>query len=114
MFEQLNKKFRSTVREGIETENMEFCNISEFQGKTVPVDGFFFTEGDYGTQVVVVGKGKLINVPSRYVEDFTTIAQDEEMLNAVLAGKLALTEIVGIYSKKRKAYTTAFKFTEIL
>ena len=70
LFEKLNRK--STVKEGIDLQSMEFKNIREFEGQTIHVDGFFFTRGTYGEQVVVVGNGYKINMPKKAVEDFIT------------------------------------------
>lgn len=92
LFEKLNRK--STVKEGIDLQSMEFKNIREFEGQTIHVDGFFFTRGTYGEQVVVVGNGYKINMPKKAVEDFKTIEEDETMLNAVLDGKLTISNIV--------------------
>ena len=71
MFEKLNR--RSTVREDIDTQAMEFKPLKDFCGTKIKVDGFFFTEGRYGTQVVVVGNGYLINMPKRAAEQFEKI-----------------------------------------
>ena len=96
MFEKLNTKVQ-TVRDGVNTEEMEFAGLKEFAGKTVNVDGFFFTKGQYGEQVVVVGNGYKINMPERCVEEFKQIRDNAELLNAVLEGHLCLKNI------KRKA-----------
>lgn len=91
MFEKLNK--RNTVNENINTQEMEFKPLKDFCGTKIKVDGFFFTEGRYGTQAVVVGNGYLINMPKRAVEQFEKIAADNQMLDAVLAGKLEIKNI---------------------
>lgn len=90
-FESANK--RNTVREGIDTKKMEFKPLKDFCGQTVNVDGFFFTNGRFGRQVVVVGNGFLINMPGRATEDFQKWADDTEAVDAILKGKLALTHI---------------------
>lgn len=91
MFNEMN--YKSTVREGIDTESMEFAPLKDFCGQTIKVDGFFFTNGNYGKQVVVVGNGYLINMPTRAVETFEAIEKDDKMLTAVLQGHLALKNI---------------------
>ena len=109
MFEDLNKNESiKTVKDGIDTEKMEFVSIKEFVGKTIKVDGFFFTKSKYGEQVVVVGEGSLINIPKRYVEQFKAIRDNKEKLEAVLAGKLTLGNITAIDSKNGK--TIVFDF----
>ena len=105
MFDKLNKSFTNTVREGVDTEEMEFCKLKEFEGKSIKVDGFFFTKGDYGKQVVVVGNGKKINMPERAVEIFEEIRSNPEMLNAVLEGHLLITNIAPKKAKKGNTYT---------
>ena len=103
-FGRLNR--RHTVREGIVTENMEFKPLKDFCGKTVKCDGFFFTDGKYGKQVVVVGNGYLINMPTRAVDQFMTINDDAEALNAVLNGGLVLADIKMVST--RNGMTTAY------
>lgn len=99
MFGELNN-VKNTVREGIDTTEMEFKKLSEFCGQTIKVDGFFFTSGDYGKQVVLVGNGFLINMPGRAVEVFEKIFADDEMLDAVLNGHLAIKNIKTKQAKK--------------
>ena len=111
IFEKLNKGKR-TVREGINTENMEYCKLSNFIGQTIRVDGFWISDkGNYGKQAVVVGNGWLINMPKRATEQFEAILKNEEMLNAVLDGHLALTDIRPI--KTNTGDTTSYTFTEV-
>lgn len=107
MFEGLNKK--STVREGINTEDMEFAPLKDFCGQKIKCDGYFFTDGKYGRQVVCVGAGYLINMPKRAVEQFEQISDNAEMLNAVLAGKLLIKDIkmVDTRNGRTTAYTLA-------
>ena len=110
MFEDYNVQ-KQTVREGIDTDSMEFKPISEFVGQIIKVDGFFFTTGGkYGKQVVVVGNGSLINMPKRAVEVFEKIANNEAQLQAVLGGHLMLTDIKPIQTKNGPS--TAYKFKD--
>ena len=99
MFNELNKQFANTVKDGIDTDSMEFAPLSDFVGKTVKVDGFFFTKGKYGEQVVVVGNGFKINMPKRAAETFKAIRANEFMLKAVLDGKLELINITPVKTK---------------
>ena len=105
MFEKFNKSYANTIKEGIDTDNMEYCKLKEFEGKTIKVDGFFFSKGDYGKQVVVIGNGKKINMPERAVEMFEEIRNNEEMLKAVLDGHLLITNIAPKKAKKGNTYT---------
>lgn len=99
MFNELNKQFEKTVREDVDTDSMDFAPLKDFIGKTVKVDGFFFTNGQYGEQVVVVGNGFKINMPKRAVDVFKGIQQNEFMLKAVLDGHLELINIVPVKAK---------------
>lgn len=110
MFNELNK-FRDTVREGIDTSNMEFKSLKEFCGHEIDVDGFFFNDSKFGKQVVVVGEGYLINMPARAVEAFEKIAENEDMLKAVLKGHLGLVDIHMIETKN--GTTVAYTFKDI-
>ena len=107
MFDELNRK--STVRDGINTEDLEFAPLKDFCGQKFRCDGFFFTDGKYGRQVVVVGGGYLINMPKRAVEQFETIQASPDLLEAVLAGKLMIKDIKMIDTRNGKttAYTLA-------
>lgn len=110
MFKDLNKTTRNTIKEGIDLQALSFVKLNEFVGKTILVDGFFFTNGDYGKQIVVVGNGYKINLPARYVEAFETIQSSDEMLEAMFSGHMALTNIRAI--KTKQGYTTAFDFAD--
>lgn len=109
MFSELNKQV-TTIKEGIKLEDLEFAPLKNFVGKEIAVDGFFFTEGKYGTQVVVVGNSYKINMPARAVETFQKIKDDEVMLKAVLEGHLKLTDIKSIATKNGN--TTGYRLTD--
>lgn len=109
MFEKLNTKVQ-TVRDGVETENMQFASLKDFDGKDIVVDGFFFTKGQYGEQVVVVGNGYKINMPERCVEEFKQIRDDAEMLKYVLEGHLCLKNVRR--KATNKGVTYIFEYTD--
>lgn len=89
MFGELNKK--STVREGIDTSNMEFKKLREFIGSNVNPVGFFISEGKFGEQVVVVTEDCLINMPSYVVDTFKNLSS--EQIEAIKDGKMIITDI---------------------
>lgn len=91
MFENLN--YRPTIREGINVNEMEFVPFKEFRGTELNVDGFFFTDGFYGEQVVVIANGAKINMPHHALRAFKRIYNRQNLLNAVLEGHLMLTDI---------------------
>ena len=108
MFGKLNKG-KVTVKEGINTKAQEFVPLKTFTGETIIVDGFFFTSGDYGRQVVVVGNGYNINMPKRAVEQFEQIRDDDEMLQALLEGHLAIDGVKEIKTKNGKTVSYSLK-----
>ena len=95
MFKELNSV--RTIKEGIKLEDLQFRKLKEFAGKTLAVDGFFFTNGDYGRQLVVVARdnegGWKVNMPNRAIDQFEAIKADKDMLKAVLEGHLQITDI---------------------
>ena len=89
MFGELNKK--STVKEGIDTSNMEFKKLREFIGSNVNPVGFFITDGKFGEQAVVVTEECLINMPSYTTETFKNLT--DEQIEAIKDGKMIITDI---------------------
>lgn len=107
-FANLNKDGKKTVRDGIDSQKWEFKPLKDFVGKEILVNGFFFTDGKYGKQVVVIAEDVKVNIPKRYTEQFEQIRDNDEARNDMLAGHLKLTDIENIDSQNGK--TTAFKF----
>ena len=89
MFGELNKK--STVREGIDTSNMEFKKLKNFIGAYVNPVGFFITDGKFGEQAVVVTEECFINMPSYATETFKNLSA--EQVEAIKDGKMLITDI---------------------
>lgn len=108
MFSELNKK---RTMPNVNTDGMEFHKLSEFVGKVVKVDGFFFTTGKYGKQTVVLSNDILINMPSWATKDFEQIENNDSMLNELFNGKCALTNIAIKSTPKGEA--TIFDFTDL-
>ena len=109
MFNEMNN-YKQTVKEGIKLENLPYKPLKDFVGYTLFVDGFFFTNGKYGRQVVVVANGAKINIPARAVETFEAIMADDEKLQAVLGGKLCIVDIKIVETKN--GTTTSFKLKD--
>lgn len=106
MFKELNSQ--KTIKDGIDLEALQFRKLKDFAGEELAVDGFFFTNGDYGKQIVVVARtlGKVhaitqgaykVNMPNRAISQFEQIRDSKDMLEAVLTGHLKIT---GIEQKK--------------
>ena len=106
MFGELNKK--STVREGIDTSNMEFKKLREFIGAYVNPVGFFITDGKFGEQAVLVTEDCLINMPSYATETFKNLST--EQIEAIKDGKMLITDIAvkQIHGKE----CTVFKYAD--
>ena len=105
-FESLNKTSKKTIRDGIKTDNMKFQPLKDFIGKTLSVDGFFFTSGGkWGKQVVIIADGVKINMPKRCVEEFEQIRDNDEALQQVMEGKLIITDIEAFDAKEGKTVT---------
>lgn len=99
MFERLNRNGSAVLPPDIKLEELEFVKLSRYVGKVIPVKGYFFTNGQFGKQVVVVGLGKKINMPARAVEQFEKISEDTELKEAVLTGGLQINNIQEIKTK---------------
>lgn len=110
-FEKFNKK--RTVNESINTDELEFMPLKEFINEDVQIFGFFFTDGDFGRQVVLVSKDALINMPARAVADFEVMLSDDETVDAIINGELTLRvgDIIKAKKKGRKD-TVAFEYMD--
>ena len=111
LFDDLNYQ-NKTIREGIDLNTMEFKPLKDFIGQTVSVDGFFYTNGKYGEQVVVVGNGAKINIPSRFVEKFKRIEQNADKLEGMMNGHLVLKDIEPVTSRNGSTVGFTFGFKE--
>lgn len=93
-FSSLNQSSKKTVKDGINTDDMKFAPLKDFVGKTLKVDGFFFTTGGkWGKQVVIIAEGTKINMPKRCTEQFEQIRDNDEALNALLDDHMCITNI---------------------
>ena len=108
-FEDLNTSSKKTIRDGITLDGMAFVPLKDYIGKELKVDGFFFTNGKYGEQVVIVADGKKVNIPKRFTETFKKIRDNDESLEQVIAGKLVLSNIREIDSQNGKTGTFDYK-----
>lgn len=95
--------------DNFKTDDFEFVSISEYIGKTLPVVGFFFTNGMHGKQVVIITKDCNVNIPPRYVPTFESLANNPDAVETILAGDMVLTNIKEVTAKNGKD-TFAFDF----
>lgn len=109
MFENLNSK--RTIREGVDLQALNFVKLSDLTGAIIKVDGFFFTKGHYGEQLVVVGNNYKINMPARAVEQFHKIEENEQMLKALLEGHCCIKDIAVVNTKNGRS-TTVYKLAD--
>lgn len=97
----------STIRQEIgDIKEWPFLPLKDFIGGEIHVDGFFFTTGKYGEQVVVVGNGAKINMPGYALKSFKRIEDNEEAVKKMLAGEMGIKDIKELDTKNGK--TTGF------
>lgn len=117
--DKLNAQGKSTVREGIDTKELEYIKIDELAGMKgikfpVRIIGFFVKDGDYGkncTLIVDTGKEVLgVNVPKRYAEKFE--AYDAGEVEQIKDGALGIGEIK-LNFKTPKGVTTMIDFVDM-
>ena len=95
--------YKGGIDWGVDTKNMEFAKCEEMpQETTLNVHGFFTTpDNGYGRGAVAILDDVLLNLPNRYVETVDTILSDDEMIEEIKTGKIAI-EISTFISKKYK------------
>ena len=100
------------LRAGVEIDGYEFVKLENYigEGSIINVDGYFFTNGKYGKQVVVVGNGAKINMPKYATKYFERIDEDEEAKEHVMAGDLVIVDICEL--ETRNGNTVGFKLAD--
>lgn len=100
---KINGNGKRLMCKGVETKDWPFAKLKDKIGQEVPVNGFFFSKGKYGEQVVVAGEGELINMPGRATEEFEDLfLLNQEYRAALLEGKITLTNICEIETNQGK------------
>lgn len=114
-FESMNSN-KKTMKDGINLDKMgDFVSWKNYIGQDISVEGFFFTKGKYGEQVVIVGHSaqipdnKKINIPKRFTENFKQIRDNDEALEQVIAGKLVLANVREFDAENGKTGTFDYK-----
>jgi hypothetical protein len=101
----------TTVRPEVgDITDWPFMPLKDYIGGAIKVDGYFFTNGRYGRQVVVVGNGAKINMPGYAVKNFEAINEDKEAVEKMLAGEMAITDIEPLETKNGQ--TTGFRICD--
>ena len=106
--------YKGGIDWGIDTKNMNFKKCEEMPHETpLKVHGFFTTpDNGYGRGSVAILDDVLLNLPERYVETVDTILSDDEMIDEIKAGKVAI-EISTFISKKYKKVGYDIMFVEV-
>lgn len=90
-FRKFNKSSRLF---DIDTTDFTFVKAKDFVGKTIVIDGFYKQKNELsgGTQyiAIVAGVKQLINLPSTVNDMFIELEKNNEAIDAVRNGELAL------------------------
>lgn len=116
---KLNSGRRETMPENINTKELTFIKAAELAKLNppypLPVLGYFInTKGDYGASVTLAVKSGNdvlgVNIPSRYVEQFKDLTDDE--VQDILNGGLQITGIkAGV--KTKNGVTCFIEFEDV-
>ena len=106
--------YKGRIDWGIDTKNMDFKKCEEMPHETeLKVHGFFTTpDNGYGRGAVAILDDVLLNLPQRYVETVDTILSDDEMIEEIKEGKVAI-KISSFTSKKFKKVGYDITFVEV-
>lgn len=106
--------YKGKIDWGIDTKNMDFTKCGKMpQGTPLKLHGVFITpDYCYGRGAVAILDDALLNMPSRYVEVVESILADDEMVQEIKDGKVAI-EIYEFVSKKFKNVGYDIKFVEV-
>ena len=106
--------YKGGIDWNIDTKGMEFRKCEEMPHETeLKVHGFFTTpDNGYGRGAVAILDDVLLNLPQRYVETVDTILSDDEMIEEVKTGKVAIV-VSTFISKKYKKVGYDITFVEV-
>lgn len=106
--------YKGRIDWGIDTKDMDFKKCEEMPQVTpLNLHGFFTTpDTGYGRGAVAILDDTLLNMPQRYVEVVDTILSDDEMIEEIKSGKVAI-EISSFISKKYKKIGYDVTFVEV-
>lgn len=93
--------YKGYIDWGIDTKNMEFRNCREMQKETpLKLRGvFIMPDNGYGECAIAILDDVLLNLPKRYIDTVKTIISDDEMVEEIKNGNVAI-EISTFISKK--------------
>lgn len=106
--------YKGGIDWGIDTKEMDFAKCEEMPQETpLKLHGFFVTpDNGYGRGAVAILDDVLLNLSQRYVETVDTILSDNEMVQEIKDGKVAI-EISSFISKKYKKVGYDITFVEV-
>ena len=106
--------YKGGIDWGIDTKEMDFAKCGEMEQETpLKVYGFFTTpDNGYGRGAVAILDDVLLNLPQRYVETVDTILSDDEMIEEIKEGRVAI-KISTFTSKKYKKVGYDVTFVEV-
>lgn len=109
-----NLNYKGGIDWGINTKNMDFTKCGEMpQGTPLKLYGVFITsDNGYGRGAVAILDDTLMNMPQRYVKVVESILDDDEMVQEIKDGKVAI-EISEFVSKKYKKVGYDVMFVEV-
>lgn len=109
-----NLNYKGGIDWGIDTKNMKFRKCEEMPQETpLKLNGLFITpDNGYGRGAVAILDDTLLNMPQRYVDVVDTILSDDEMMDEIKSGKVAI-EISSFISKKYKKTGYDITFVEV-
>lgn len=93
--------YKGRIDWGIDTKDMEFRNCREMQKETpLRLKGLFIMpDNGYGESPIAILDDVLLNLPKRYIDTVKTIVSDNDMVEEIKSGKVAI-EISTFISKK--------------
>lgn len=93
--------YKGRIDWGVDTKGMDYVKCGEMPYETeFKVHGFSTTpDNGYGRGAVAILDDVLLSLPQRYVETVDTILSDDEMIEEIKAGKVAI--VISTFVSKR-------------
>lgn len=92
-FKQFNKKNFKTIDWGIDTKDLPFTKLVNYQdGQIINVKGFFFIKDTFngGLQLVLISANALINCPKHLVETIKELLKDDNAVDSIKNGECSV------------------------
>lgn len=115
--ENYNHKSTAVLPKEVDLTTLEFKKLKEFVGEELVLEGFFFSNGNWGRQVSIYThtpkypKGVKINMPKRYTDIFEDMASKQPIVEEILNKQAKLTNIE--VKKSKNGETVIFDFASI-